>query len=79
MKLLYSLLAAGALLAGVANAQTWPTPTTSGNFSVRKASITSASTITAAPVRDTLQPSFAGDAGRERSDYSDHHHGPEQR
>ncbi|MDN3273380.1 hypothetical protein QWJ07_03935 [Frankia sp. RB7] len=53
MKKLFSLVGLGALLAAAANAQTWPVPTTSGNFSVRKASITSATVIAAAPVRDT--------------------------
>jgi hypothetical protein len=54
LKLFYSLVAAGALLAASASAQVWPKPTTSGNFSVRgPVLINSASTIAAAPVRDT--------------------------
>lgn len=54
MKLFYSLFAVAALLATSANAQVWPKPVTSGNFSVRSApTITSATVITDAPVRDT--------------------------
>jgi hypothetical protein len=52
LKLFYSLIAAGALLAASASAQVWPKPDTSGNFAVRSApTIASQTAITPAPVR----------------------------
>lgn len=54
MKLFYSLALVGALLASVANAQTWPAATRSSKFSVRSApAITSVTTAVATGVDDT--------------------------
>jgi len=78
LKLFYSLVAAGALLATSVSAQTWPKPAESGKFSYRSVSqINSGAAPTAAPPRDAsaaldvLVTSTNGTTGLTLLEYSD--------